>query len=59
MVAVEPVEPDNVLLTLPNVFVTPHVAAKSIEAFDAVGLAAAQDVVRVLKGEQAKNQVNA
>lgn len=59
VVAVEPVEPDNVLLTLPNVFVTPHVAAKSIEAFDAVGLAAAQDVVRVLKGEQAKNQVNA
>lgn len=59
VVAVEPVEPDNVLLTLPNVFVTPHVAAKSIEAFDAVGLAAAQDVVRVLKGESAKNQVNA
>ena len=49
VVAVEPVEPDNVLLTLPNVFVTPHVAAKSIEAFDAAGLAAAQDVVRVLK----------
>ena len=58
VVTVEPVAPDNELLTLPNVFVTPHVAAKSVEAFDAVGLAAAQEVVRVLNGEAPKNQVN-
>lgn len=58
VVTVEPIDEKNELLTLPNVFVTPHVAAKSVEAFDAVGLAAAEDVVRVLRGEKPKFQVN-
>lgn len=58
VVTVEPVDPNNELLTLPNVFITPHVAAKSVEAFDAVGLAAAEDIVRVLAGEKPKFQVN-
>jgi len=50
VVAVEPISEDNELLSLPNVFVTPHVAAKSREAFDTVGLTAAEEVVRVLNG---------
>lgn len=54
----EPVTPDNELLSLPNVFVTPHVAASSREAFDSVGLVTAQEVVRVLNGQEAKFQVN-
>jgi len=58
VVAVEPISEDNELLSLPNVFVTPHVAAKSREAFDTVGLTAAEEVVRVLNGQAPRYQVN-
>ncbi|MBZ6007820.1 phosphoglycerate dehydrogenase [Leuconostoc gelidum subsp. aenigmaticum] len=58
VVAVEPISEDNELLSLPNVFVTPHVAAKSREAFDTVGLTAAEEVVRVLNGKAPRYQVN-
>lgn len=47
----EPIASDNELLSLPNVFVTPHIAAKSREAFNQVGLVAAQEIVRVLNHE--------
>jgi len=58
VVAVEPISEDNELLSLPNVFVTPHVAANSREAFDTVGLTAAEEVVRVLNGQAPRYQVN-
>jgi len=58
VVAVEPISEDNELLSLPNVFVTPHVAAKSREAFDTVGLTAAEEVVRVLNGQEPRYKVN-
>lgn len=58
VVTEEPATKDNPLLKMPNVFVTPHIAAKSIEAFDSVGLAAAKEVVRVLNNEKPLNQVN-
>jgi D-3-phosphoglycerate dehydrogenase / 2-oxoglutarate reductase len=58
VVAVEPISEDNELLSLPNVFVTPHVAAKSREAFDTVGLTAAEEVVRGLNGQAPRYQVN-
>jgi len=58
VVAVEPISEDNELLSLPNVFVTPHVAAKSREAFDTVGLTAAEEFVRVLNGQAPRYQVN-
>jgi len=54
----EPIASNNELLALPNVFVTPHVAAKSREAFDKVGLVAAQEVVRVLNNEAPHFKVN-
>ncbi|MGR8809823.1 NAD(P)-dependent oxidoreductase [Leuconostoc citreum] len=55
----EPISDNNALLGLSNTFITPHIAAKSREAFDAVGLAAAKEVVRVLNNEAPLNQVNA
>ncbi|WP_294974366.1 phosphoglycerate dehydrogenase [uncultured Leuconostoc sp.] len=58
VVAVEPISEDNELLSLPNVFVTPHVAAKSREAFDTVGLTAAEEVMRVLNGQEPRYKVN-
>lgn len=54
----EPIANNNELLTLPNVFVTPHVAAKSREAFDSVGFVAAQEVVRVLNNDTPHFKVN-
>ena len=58
VVAIEPISEENELLSLPNVFVTPHVAAKSREAFDTVGLTAAEEVVRVLNDQTPFFKVN-
>jgi len=46
-------EPSNAspLLDAPNVIATPHVAAQTTEAVDRMGMMAAGEVVRVLKGE--------
>ncbi|MEX0380216.1 phosphoglycerate dehydrogenase [Leuconostoc sp. MS02] len=58
VVAIEPISEENELLSLPNVFVTPHVAAKSREAFDTVGLTAAEEIVRVLNDQKPFFKVN-
>ena len=54
----EPISVDNPLLQLPNAFVTPHVAMISQEAMDNVAIKAAEDIVRVLSGEQPRFPVN-
>lgn len=58
VVEVEPISAHNELLTLPNVFVTPHSAAKSREALDTVGLTAAQEIVRILNNKTPLFKVN-
>lgn len=58
VVSTEPIQTDNPLLSLPNAFITPHVASTSREALDEVGLAAAQTVLNVLNGQTVNNQVN-
>jgi D-3-phosphoglycerate dehydrogenase len=53
----EPPDPDNPLLKLDNVLLTPHVASSTIEALIGMALVA-EDIVRVLRGEEPRNPVN-
>ncbi|MBC7224981.1 MAG: phosphoglycerate dehydrogenase, partial [Anaerolineae bacterium] len=47
------------LLDAPNVILTPHLAGSTLEAQRKVGMSAAEDVVRVLRGEPPRHPVNA
>lgn len=47
----EPPAPDNPLLQLDNVILTPHAAAASIEAFARMGQTAVQNILDVLDGK--------
>jgi D-3-phosphoglycerate dehydrogenase len=51
-------KPDNPLLRLDNVIVTPHVAYYSEESIRMVRTMAANEVVRVLTGQQPRSPVN-
>jgi len=53
----EPLPSDHELRQLPNVLLTPHIAAGGIEMRRAVGTLAVEEVVRFCKGEQLKNVV--
>lgn len=57
VVEAEPMKADHPLLTLDNVVVTPHIAAYSKEALDAVSLICAQNVVACLNGGELTNRV--
>lgn len=54
----EPISPKNELLALENTYVLPHVAGGSIEAFTSIASTAADDILSVLSGKGAINQVN-
>lgn len=49
--AEEPVDPANPLFALPNVLVTPHVAAATTEAVARMGTIAASNIISYLRGE--------
>lgn len=53
----EPLPPDHELRRLPNVLLTPHIAAGGIEMRRAMGAVAIEEVVRFCKGEQQENVV--
>ncbi|HEV2904305.1 MAG TPA: hydroxyacid dehydrogenase [Pyrinomonadaceae bacterium] len=53
----EPLPPDHELRRLPNVLLTPHIAAGGIEMRRAIGAVAVEEVVRFCKGEQLQNIV--
>ena len=53
----EPLPPDHELRRLPNVLLTPHIAAGGIEMRRAMGAVAVEEVVRFCKGEGQKNVV--
>lgn len=54
----EPPKQDSPLLSLENVLITPHSAALTEEAMFRMGMTAAEDIVRVLRGENAINVAN-
>ncbi|MBA7704997.1 Glyoxylate/hydroxypyruvate reductase B [subsurface metagenome] len=54
----EPVDPDNPLLKMDNVVVTPHSASYSDQAFSLPAKIVMQETVRVLSGRWPKNVVN-
>ena len=53
----EPLPPDHELRRLPNVLLTPHIAAGGIEMRRAMGAVAVEEVVRFCKGEGQENVV--
>jgi len=53
----EPLPPDHELRRLPNVLLTPHIAAGGIEMRRAIGAIAVEEVGRFCKGEQLQNIV--
>ncbi|MEW6662629.1 MAG: hydroxyacid dehydrogenase [Bacillota bacterium] len=54
----EPPMADNPLFTLPNVVVTPHIAAHSEEGLRMMAVMAAQQVLQVLRGERPPHLAN-
>lgn len=48
---VEPLPPDSPLRTLGNVFLTPHMVGHTKEVFTSFGVAAQENVTRILRGE--------
>ena len=54
----EPMKPDNPLLKLNNVLLTPHTAAYSPEALDMVKTMVIDEIIRIINGEKPHNQVN-
>jgi len=54
----EPIDKDNVLLSLDNVIITPHIAFYSEESQVSLQTKAAEEIVRVLLGEKPLNPVN-
>jgi len=53
----EPVRPDNSLLAMDNVTLTPHLGASSLEATQKMATQVAQGVLDVLEGRQPPNRV--
>jgi glyoxylate reductase len=54
----EPMPPDDPLLRLDNVIVTPHVASASVATRSRMALLAAENLVRALNGEVPEHAVN-
>ncbi len=54
----EPMSPDDPLLTLPNVIVTPHIASASVATRSQMALLAAENLLTALSGEIPRHTVN-
>ncbi|MCX6952511.1 MAG: phosphoglycerate dehydrogenase [Verrucomicrobia bacterium] len=54
----EPLAKDSELRTLPNVVLTPHIAASTAEAQESVGIEIAEQIADVLNGGVIRNAVN-
>jgi D-3-phosphoglycerate dehydrogenase len=54
----EPIEPDSPLLKMDNVILTPHIASSTIPTFNETARRGCENVVRYLRGEPPKWQIN-
>jgi phosphoglycerate dehydrogenase-like enzyme len=54
----EPIPPDDPLLTLPNVIVTPHTASASVATRSRMAMLAAENLLKALRGEVPEHAVN-
>jgi D-3-phosphoglycerate dehydrogenase len=54
----EPLPTDDPILELDNVILTPHIAAFTEEAREKLSITAAEEVIRVLKGEKPRYPIN-
>jgi lactate dehydrogenase-like 2-hydroxyacid dehydrogenase len=54
----EPIDPQDPLLTLPNVIVTPHIASASVATRSRMAMLAAENLVAALEGKIPKHTVN-
>lgn len=54
----EPMQPDNPLLKMPNVAVTPHIGGATVDARNRQSSAAAKNIIAGLKGERIPFPVN-
>jgi len=54
----EPLPTDDPILKLDNVILTPHIAAFTKEAREKLSITAAEEVIRVLKGEKPRYPIN-
>ncbi|MFX0195343.1 MAG: 2-hydroxyacid dehydrogenase [Candidatus Hodarchaeota archaeon] len=53
----EPAPPDDPLVALPNVLVTPHIGSATVETRKRMGISCVNDVLRVLRDERPVNVV--
>ena len=54
----EPLGPDDPLLTLSNVIITPHIASASVATRSRMALLAAENLLTALRGEMPEHTVN-
>lgn len=54
----EPIDPDDPLLALPNVIITPHIASASIATRSRMARLAAENLVQAMNGSVPKNTIN-
>lgn len=54
----EPMQKDNVLLTMPNVCVLPHIGSATVETRDAMAKIAAQNIIAGLQGRPMPHAIN-
>jgi len=54
----EPIDPDNPLISMDNVVLTPHIASASFEARRRLAEEAAENILRVLRGEVPPSLLN-
>lgn len=55
---VEPLPPNNPLINLPNVVLTPHIGSASYDTRNKMAQYAAEGIIKVLKGEEPENLFN-
>ena len=48
---IEPIQPDNPLLEMPNVLITPHSAGRSVQTQEKTGPHVVANAARVIRGE--------